>query len=108
MLFTNYISRINNTQVDDSHDINVLMPMLNLIEDTDNYRKTSGILWQNYRDKPVINVTNGNIDHFDAANTTTDSFKNKEKMTCQTVYNGKKNVENDQNDLQLTVKLLLI
>ena len=79
MLFTNYISRINNPQVDDPHDINVLMPMHYLIEDTDNHPKTSAILEQNYRDKPVVNVANGNIVHFDVAKTTTDSFKKKKK-----------------------------
>ena len=30
--FTNCVSRINNTQVDDAHNINVVMPMYNLIE----------------------------------------------------------------------------
>ena len=30
--FTNCISRINNTQIDDPHDIDVVMPMYNLIE----------------------------------------------------------------------------
>ena len=44
--FSNCISRINNTQVDDTHDIDVVIPMYNLIEFSDNYSKTSGILWQ--------------------------------------------------------------
>ena len=48
--FTNCISRINNMQVDDVHDIDVVMSMYNLIEYSDNYSKTSGILWQFYRD----------------------------------------------------------
>ena len=39
------MSRTNNTQVDDTHDIDVVMPMNNLIEYSDNYSKTSGILW---------------------------------------------------------------
>ena len=29
--FTNWINRINNTQVDDAHDIDIVMPMYNLI-----------------------------------------------------------------------------
>ena len=45
-LFTNCINRINNTQVDDGHDIDVVMPIYNLIEYSDNYSKTSGILQQ--------------------------------------------------------------
>ena len=35
--FTNCISRINNTQIDDSPDINVVMLIYNLIEYSDNY-----------------------------------------------------------------------
>ena len=31
------------------------MPMYNLIEYSDNYSKTSGSLWQYYRDEPFIN-----------------------------------------------------
>ena len=42
--FTNCISKINNTQVDNAKDIDIVMPMYNLIEYTDNYAKTSGSL----------------------------------------------------------------
>ena len=44
--FTNCISKINNTQVDNARDINIVMPMYNLIEYSDNFAKTSGSLWQ--------------------------------------------------------------
>ena len=33
------------------------MPMYNLIEYSDNYSKTSGSLWQYYRDYPNDNIT---------------------------------------------------
>ena len=42
--FTNYISEINITQVDNTKDIDIVMPMYNLIEYSDNYSKTSGRL----------------------------------------------------------------
>ena len=35
--FTNCISRISNTQIDDAHDIDVVMPIYNLIEFSGNY-----------------------------------------------------------------------
>ena len=44
--FTKCISEINNTQVDDTHDIGAVMPKYNLIEYRDIYSKTSGRLWQ--------------------------------------------------------------
>ena len=53
--FTNCISEINNTQVDNAKDIDIVMPMYNLIECSDNYMKTSGSLRQYYRDEPDDN-----------------------------------------------------
>ena len=35
--FTDCISEINNTQIDNAKDIDVVMPMYNLIEYTNNY-----------------------------------------------------------------------
>ena len=70
----NSINRINITQVDDDHDIYVVMPMYNLKEYSDNYSKTSGILWQYCRDQPAIN-DDGAIVDFTVANSITDSFK---------------------------------
>ena len=34
------------------------MPMYNLLEYSNNYSKSSGNLWQNYRDEPNDNVAN--------------------------------------------------
>ena len=50
--FINYVSQINNIQVDNAKDIDIVMPMYNLIENNNNYAKTSGCLWQYYRDEP--------------------------------------------------------
>ena len=44
--FTKCITRINNTDIDNAHDFDIVMPMYNLIEYTDNYSKTSRSLWQ--------------------------------------------------------------
>ena len=44
--FTNCISKINNTQIDNAEYIDIVMPMYNLIEYSDNYSKTSASLWQ--------------------------------------------------------------
>ena len=48
--FTKCISKINDTEIDNAQDIDIVMPMYNLIEYSDNYSKTSGILWQYYKD----------------------------------------------------------
>ena len=43
--FTNCISKINNTQIDDGEDLHLVMPMYSLIEYGDNYSKKSASLW---------------------------------------------------------------
>ena len=55
------------------------MPMYNLIEYSDNYAKTSGSLWQYYRDKSNDNLADSK------------SFKSKRKMLGKspTADNGK-------------------
>ena len=50
--FTNCISEINSTQIDHCKDIDFVMPLYNLLENSDNYAKTSVSLWQYHRDEP--------------------------------------------------------
>ena len=87
--FTNCISKINNTQIDNAEYIDIVMPMYNLIEYSDNYSKTTGSLWQYCKDIPGVNKA-GNIIDFTAINTT-DSFKIKTKITGQTNNDGEIN-----------------
>ena len=89
--FTNCISEINNTQVDNAKEIDIVMPMYNLIEYSDNYAKTTGSLWQYCKDIPARNANNI-IEEFTGGNTT-DSFNFKVKITGQTGNNGTKDVE---------------
>ena len=89
VLFTNCISKINNTRIDNAEYIDIVMPMYNLIEYSDNYSKTTGSLWQYCKDIPGVNKV-GNIIDFTAINTT-DSFKIKTKITGQTNNDGEIN-----------------
>ena len=52
---TKCTSRINNKDIDNAQDIDVVMLMYNLIEYNDNYSKTSGSLWQYYKDQLNVN-----------------------------------------------------
>ena len=74
--FTKCIGRINNTDIDDAQDIDTVMPMYNLIEYSNNYLKTSGSLWQYYKDDP-----NDNIEQ-------SESFQSKIKPTGKTPPGG--------------------
>ena len=51
---TDFISEINNKEIDHAKGINVVMPVYNLTEYSDNYSKIYGSLWQYYRDEPFI------------------------------------------------------
>ena len=67
--FINCKSGINNIEVDNATNIDIVMPMYNLIEYSDNYSKISGSLWQYYRDEPNNNLADSK------------PFKSKIKMT---------------------------
>ena len=89
--FTNCISEINNTQIDNAKDIDIVMNAYNLLEYSDNYSKTSGSLWQYCKDIPAVD-NNNTIVGF-AENNLTDLFNFKVKMTGQTRVDGTKTVE---------------
>ena len=48
--FINCISKINGTKTDNAEDLDVVMPMYNLLEYSKNYRKITGSLLNYYRD----------------------------------------------------------
>ena len=58
--FTECICGINIKKQITLKKMDVVMPIYNLIKYSDNYSKTSGSLWQYYRDEPFID-NNGNI-----------------------------------------------
>ena len=83
--FSDYISEINNAQINNAKYIDVVMPIYDLIEYSDNYSKKSGSLRQYYRD-----------DLNDDDITESESFKYKTKITGTTpVARNKKVVETD-------------
>ena len=43
--FVSCISKINNTLIDNAEDLDVVMPMYNLLEYSKNYSKTTGSFW---------------------------------------------------------------
>ena len=85
------ISEKNNSQVDNAKDINIVMPMYNLMEYGDNYSKASASLWKCCRDISAVN-NNDNTLEFNRSNTT-DWFNFEVKLTGQTGDNGRKEVE---------------
>ena len=83
--FINFISEINNTQLD--KHIDIAMSMYNLIEYSDNYSKTSESLWQYYRDESNDNLTDSEL------------CKSKIKITGKTPAAG------DEKDVEIIVSI---
>ena len=69
------ISKINNTLIDNAEDLDVVMLMYNLLDCSKSYRKTTGSLWNYYRDEPS-----------DPLSLDSESFKYKTSITGNT-YN---------------------
>ena len=81
--FVSCITRINGELIEDADDLDIVMPMHNLLEYTKNYRKTIGSLYNYYRDE----LTNDGNDNFNNRNVVnSEAFKYKNKITGNT-YN---------------------
>ena len=85
--FINCVSEINNTQLENAKDIDIVMPMYNLIEYSDNYAKTTGSLWQYFRDEPDDDLEDS------------ESFKSKIKITGKT--------PDDDNEKDVEIMILI-
>ena len=86
--FINCISKINNVKIDNAEDLDVVIPMDNLLGYSKNYRKTTGSLWNYYRDEPSNPLYSNS-----------ESFKYKKSITGNTYNVGKKNTNGDGNEV---------
>ena len=75
-------------QIDNAKDIDVVIPMYNLIEYSDNYLKTSRRLWLHFIDESALTDADA-IANFYAANNRV-SLKLKQKITGKTAANSRK------------------
>ena len=81
--FVSCITRINGELIEDADDLDIVMPIYNLLKYSKNYRKTIGLLYNYYRDE----LTNDNNDNFANRNVVnSEAFKYKNKIIGNT-YN---------------------
>ena len=73
--FTNCITKINDIKIYNAEDLDVVMPMYNLLEYSKNYKKMTSSLWNYYRDQPSNPLSSNS-----------ESFKYKTSITGNT-YN---------------------
>ena len=82
--FVSCIARINGELIEDADDLDIVMPMYNLLEHSKNYRKTIGSLYNYYRDELTNDGNDNNFDNRNVVNS--EAFKYKNKITGNT-YN---------------------
>ena len=75
--FARCIAKINDTKVGNAKDIDIVMPMYNLIDNANAYSKTLESLWKYYRDEPALDNKDNIVDFPDNCNNS-NSFKLKQ------------------------------
>ena len=70
------ITKINNELIKDAENLDIVMPMYNLLEYSKNYRKTIGSLYNYYRDE-LTNDGNDNFANRNVVNSNAFKYKNK-------------------------------
>ena len=63
--FVSCISKIKNTLADNAEDLDIVMPIYNLLKYSKNYSKATRSFWNYYRDEPNsgIDAENNNINY---------------------------------------------
>ena len=83
--FVSCITTINGELIEDADDLDIVIPMYNLLEYSKNYRKTVGSLYNYYRDELTNDDYDDNFANKNVVNS--EAFKYKNKITGNT-YNA--------------------
>ena len=75
--FVSCITRINGELIEDADDLDIVMPMYNLLEYSKNYRKTIGSLYNYYIDELSDDADDNNFGNIKVVNSNTFKYKNK-------------------------------
>ena len=75
--FVSCITRINGELIEDADDLDIVMPMYNLLEYSKNYRKSIGSLYNYCRDELSDNTDDDNFGNIKVVNSNTFKYKNK-------------------------------
>ena len=92
--FVSCITKINGELIEDADDLDIVMPIYNLLEYSKNYRKTIGSIYNYYRDELTDDADDNNFANINLVNS--EAFKYKNKITGNTY-----NVDADDDDYDL-------
>ena len=98
--FISCISKINNELVENAEDLDIVMPMYNLLEYSKNYEKTSGSLFNYHRDEPSELIIG------DGDNTINISIRNSKSFDYKTNIIGNLDIgEDEKEDVTFAIPL---
>ena len=93
--FTSCILKINNTLIDNTDYLEIVMPMYNLTEYSKNYSNTTERSWNNYRDEPN-SETEVNINYY---------IKDSKSLDYKTRITGRLEGNNTEKEVETVVPL---
>ena len=102
--FVSCMTKINNEFIEDADDLDIVMPMYNLLEYSKNYRKTIGSLYNYYRDKLSDDNNPDNFPNTNVVNSET--FKNKIIGNTYNVTAGNGRLGTKKIELAIPLKYL--
>ena len=80
--FSSCLTKINNTFIDNVEDLDIVMLVYNLLENSNNYSMTPGSLWNYYRDEVNDSANESNdVNNFRINNSKTTTSKSFEYQT---------------------------
>ena len=104
--FVSGITRINGELIEDADDLDIVMPMYNLLEYSKIYRKTIGSLYNYYRDELSDDNSPNNFPNTNVVNSETFKYKNKIIGNTYNVTAGKDRLGTKKIELAIPLKYL--
>ena len=93
--FISCILQLNNTLIDNAEDLDIVIPMCNSTEYSKDYSKTSGTLWNYYRDEPNSGAV-GDINY---------SIRSSKSFDYKTSVTGRLEDNNTEKEVKTAVPL---
>ena len=99
------IGRINGELIEDADDLDIVMPMYNLLEYSKNYRKTIGSLYNYYRVELSGDANPNNFPNRNVVNSETFKYKNKIIGNTYNVTAGNDRLGTKKNRISYTISI---
>ena len=98
--FVSCITKINGELIEDADDLDIVMSMYNLLKYSKNYRKTTGSLYNYYRDELSNDADDNNFANIYVVNSNTFKYKNKITGNTYNVDTGAQGYDVNKNGTQ--------